>query len=103
MGSSAPPPATFTGDWVNPTHPSYSFAIARWAKNAERPAAIVSFPRTPEDVAATITHVRSLGLSLAVRGGGHSTAGASSSTGGVVVDLSRYLRQVRVDPDEKVA
>ncbi|KZV71450.1 FAD-binding domain-containing protein [Peniophora sp. CONT] len=96
-------PASFGGDWLSPTDPSYASAISRWAKNAERRAAVVSCPRTPEDVAATIKCARAHGLPLAVRGGGHSTAGASSSAGGVVIDLSVYMRHVRVDTDAKLA
>lgn len=37
---------------------------------------------------------------MAVCGGGHSTSGASSSTGGLVIDLS-LMRKVSVDPVEK--
>ncbi|VDB98092.1 unnamed protein product [Peniophora sp. CBMAI 1063] len=103
MVSNFSAPNPFTGDWVTAAHSSYSSLIARWAKNAERPAAVVSCPRTPEDVAATITHARAHGLPLAVRGGGHSTAGASSSAGGIVIDLSVHFNHVRVDPGAKLA
>ena len=40
------------------------------------------------------------GLEVAVKGGGHSTAGTSSSDGGLVIDLSR-MRGVRVNTAKK--
>jgi FAD/FMN-containing dehydrogenase len=43
---------------------------------------------SPDDVAATIAHARRHGLEMAIRSGGHSVAG-HSSTDGVVLDVSR--------------
>jgi FAD/FMN-containing dehydrogenase len=54
------------------------------------------------DVAAAVRYGVSEGLEIAVRGGGHSVAGASVTEGGVVVDL-RKMRSVQVDPEAKLA
>ena len=93
----------FTGDLVTPTDPDYLVSIARWAANAQRRSKFVAFVRTPDDVALAIAFARANHLSVAIRGGGHNPAGASSIEGGLVIDLSRHLNQVRVDPEQKLA
>jgi FAD/FMN-containing dehydrogenase len=96
-------PESFTGDWIIPDHPSYSKAIARWAANAERRAAVVAFVKNAQDVAIVLNHAKQHKSFIAIRGGGHSASGASSIEGGIVIDLSRYLADVRIDPADKLA
>ncbi|KAL1744132.1 hypothetical protein HDZ31DRAFT_39424, partial [Schizophyllum fasciatum] len=98
-----PFPADFKGDVINRGHPDYRDAIRRWARSAERQAAVVAFIKDSSDAAIAIAYARSNGLPLAIRGGGHSSAGASSSEDGLVVDCSRYLDTCRVDTASKVA
>lgn len=95
--------ADFNGDIVTPSDPSYDEAIARWARNAARNAKIVAFVKNPQDVARAIKYAREASLSIAVRGGGHSASGSSSSEGGLVIDLSRYVNSVFVDAEKKLA
>ena len=52
---------------------------------------------TPEEVAIVIKFARKHNIEQVVRGGGHGTSGASSTEGGIVVDLSK-MRRVTVDP-----
>ncbi|KAG6864277.1 hypothetical protein C0993_009051, partial [Termitomyces sp. T159_Od127] len=94
--------AQFKGDIVTPDDADYPKAIARWAVNAQRRAKVVAFVRDEEDVRAALRYARDSGLSIAIRGGGHSPAGASSSEGGLVIDLSRYLNSVKVDAEKRV-
>jgi FAD/FMN-containing dehydrogenase len=101
--STSTSPESFTGDWITPDHPQYSEAIARWSVNAERRAGAVAFVKSPQDVAAVVKYAKQNKLSVAIRGGGHSTSGASSIEGGIVIDLSRHLSGVRVDPTKKLA
>jgi FAD binding domain len=96
-------PESFSGDWITASHPGYSEAIARWAANAQRRATAVAFVKSAQDVAIVLSHAKQHKLLIAIRGGGHSPSGASSIEGGIVVDLSRYLSDVRVDPVEKLA
>jgi FAD/FMN-containing dehydrogenase len=94
---------SFKGDIVTPSDPDYAAAIARWASNAVRNAKVVAFVKDSEDVTLALNFARDSKLPLAIKGGGHSAAGASSSEGGLVIDLSRHLRGVRVDAENKLA
>jgi FAD/FMN-containing dehydrogenase len=93
----------FKGELVTPSDPDYAASIARWAINAERRAKIVAFVKDEEDVALALKYARENMLPLAVRGGGHSSSGASSSENGLVIDLSRHLNGVRIDAENKLA
>ena len=93
----------FHGDIVTPSDPSYSSAIARWAVNAVRRAKVVTFPKDHADIALSIAYARSNNLPIAIRGGGHSPAGASSVEDGLVIDLSRYFNGVKIDPENRLA
>ncbi|PPR02442.1 hypothetical protein CVT24_001991 [Panaeolus cyanescens] len=91
------------GDVVTPESPDYAQAIARWAANAQKKAKAVVFVKVEKDVAEVLNFAKANRLSLAVRGGGHSASGASSVQDGIVIDLSRYMNKVIVDPELKTA
>jgi len=91
------------GDIVTPDHPDYRKSLRRWAINAERNAAVVIFPKDEDDISKAIIFAKENDLATAIRGGGHSPAGASSVEGGLVIDLSRYFNGVRVDPVKRLA
>ena len=93
---------SFKGDISTPTDVDYAQAISRWALNAQVNAKIVAFVKNPEDVVLAIAYARENCLPIAIRGGGHSTAGASS-TEGLVIDLSRHLNTVEIDAENKLA
>jgi FAD/FMN-containing dehydrogenase len=104
----APTAAGFTGDLIIPGDAEYDSSVTRFAKNAKRNAALVAFVKSAEDVSKVIQFVNTYSsahgspVHMAVRGGGHSTSGSSSSEGGVIIDLSRYVNTVRVDEKEKL-
>jgi FAD/FMN-containing dehydrogenase len=54
------------------------------------------------DVVAAVNFARAQGLTVAVRGGGHSIAGLSAIDGGMLLDLEP-MSGVQVDPDRKLA
>lgn len=84
----------------------YKAAIARWSMAASKPAGIVVQPSTPQEVGIVVKYARDNGIEFAVTGGGHSTAGASSTDGGIMMSLKNF-RKVTVedwsdDPSQKV-
>jgi FAD/FMN-containing dehydrogenase len=91
------------GDVITPDHPDYGKSLHRWARNAEKKAAVVVFVKDNADVSKAILFAKENNLAIAIRGGGHSATGASSVEGGLVVDLSRHLNGVRIDPVKKLA
>ena len=93
---------SFKGDVVTPLDADYTDAIARWASNTQRNAQVVAFVKDAQDVALAIKYARQNNLPIAIKCGGHSPGGASS-TEGLVIDLSRHMNTVRVDPEQKLA
>ena len=80
--------AAFDGRVIAPGDPGYDQARALFYGGWDRrPGAIVR-PSNAAEVAQVVTMARELGLELAVRGGGHSNAGHSTTEGGIVLDLS---------------
>lgn len=66
-----------------------------------RPAAIVR-PADATDVSRVVELARDSGIELAVRSGGHSVAGHSTTEGGIVLDL-RSLKTLEIDPEWRTA
>jgi FAD/FMN-containing dehydrogenase len=66
-----------------------------------RPAAIVRVIDSG-DVSRLISFVRDTGIELAIRSGGHSTAGHSVSEGGIVLDLSK-MKALDIDVEGRTA
>jgi FAD/FMN-containing dehydrogenase len=91
------------GDLLLPGDDGYTEAKQIWngAHEAVMPAAVASCSGVA-DVMAALGFARAHDLTVAVRGGGHSVAGLSTVDGGMLIDLSP-MRNVRVDPDARVA
>jgi FAD/FMN-containing dehydrogenase len=67
----------------------------------EAPALTVECSGTA-DVIDAVNFARERGLAVAVRGGGHSVGGLSTSDGGMLIDLAP-MRGVQVDPEQRLA
>ena len=89
---------TVRGEIVTPDDDGYAEACRIWngAHDGQRPALVVRCTGAA-DVIASVGFARSNGLTIAVRGGGHSVAGFSTSDNAIVIDLSS-MTNVRVDP-----
>lgn len=90
--------ALVRGQILTPGDEGYADACSVWNGEHEghRPALVVRCTGAA-DVIAAVGFARSTGLTIAVRGGGHSIPGFSTNDDGIVIDLSP-MNAVRVDP-----
>lgn len=106
MSPTLPPSLTslaeVAGQVVTPDDPEYDKARAVFYGGIDkRPSAIVRVSSV-DDVSRVIATARNEGLELAVRSGGHSIAGHSTTDGGLVVDV-RDMAKIDVDPVGRTA
>jgi hypothetical protein len=94
--------ASFRGQLVRPTDPTYDEHRAIWNGSIDRFPALIARCAGVADVIAAIGFARRAGLAAAVRGGGHSFPGLSVCDGGVVIDLG-LMKGIRVDPVARTA
>jgi FAD/FMN-containing dehydrogenase len=94
--------AVFNGRVIAPDEAGYDEARTVFYGGIDRrPAAIVRTVNASE-VARAVLLARQSGLELAVRSGGHSTAGHSVSEGGIVLDLGE-MRELKMDVERGTA
>ncbi|KAL9606587.1 MAG: hypothetical protein Q9179_000241 [Wetmoreana sp. 5 TL-2023] len=83
---------------LTPECEGYEASLKRWSETAEKRAGAVAQVTTPHEVAIAIRFARKHQVEQVIRGGGHGTNGASSTEGGIVIDLSK-MNRVTVDPE----
>jgi FAD/FMN-containing dehydrogenase len=94
--------ATAKGRVITPEDAEYDEARTVFYGTVDRrPLAIVRAADV-DDVSAVVSLARDTGIELAVRSGGHSTSGHSTSEGGIVLDLAD-LRALEVDVEGRTA
>ncbi|HLV37557.1 MAG TPA: FAD-binding oxidoreductase [Spirillospora sp.] len=76
------------GRVITPDDSDYDAARALFYGGIDRRPAVIVRAADARDVAQVVSFARETGAELAVRGGGHSMAGHSTSEGGIVLDLS---------------
>ncbi|MGE5250197.1 MAG: FAD-binding oxidoreductase [Bacteroidota bacterium] len=92
----------FKGRVIGPDDETYDRARTVFYAGFDRHPALIVRVADADDVARVIALAREKGLELAVRSGGHSTAGHSVSQGGIVLDLSA-MRALHIDPRQRTA
>jgi FAD/FMN-containing dehydrogenase len=90
------------GDVIGPDDPRYDHARRVFFAGFDRRPRVIVRAADASDVARVVTLARETGAELAVRSGGHSRAGHSTSDGGIVLDLSR-MNAVEMDADGRAA
>ena len=93
---------SFAGEILSPDAPGYDDARRVWNAMFDRRPALVVRPTSVTDVQASLRFGREHDLDIAVRGGGHSAVGYSTTDGGLVIDLGR-MNEVSVDPARRLA
>src|SRR6478672_2247160 len=93
---------SFSGEIVTPESPGYDDRRRVWNAMFDRRPALIVRPTSVADVQASIRFGRERDLEIAVRGGGHSAVGHSTTEGGLVIDLG-LLHEVTVDPSRRLA
>jgi FAD/FMN-containing dehydrogenase len=90
------------GELITPADHGYDEARRVWNGMFDRYPAAIARVQGAVDVVAVVDYARETGTELAVRGGGHSSAGYSTVDDGIVLDFS-CMRAVWVDAEAKVA
>ena len=90
------------GELITPDDADYDEARRIWNGMFDCHPAAIARVQGAVDVVAVVDYARETGIELAVRGGGHSSAGYSTVDGGIVLDFSR-MKGVWVDPQAKTA
>ncbi|KAE8385475.1 FAD binding domain protein [Aspergillus alliaceus] len=81
---------------LSPDSEGYGRSLERWSDiGFQRPGVVIS-PKDAQGIAMTVRFAKDHYIDLAVKGGGHATHNASTSDGGILVDL-RLMNRVHVD------
>jgi len=94
--------AGLNGSIVLPGTPEYAEARLVNAALHDRFPALIVRAADAADVARTVALARGSGLTLSVRGAGHSLAGYSTNDGGIVLDLGA-MKGLLIDAERRLA
>jgi FAD/FMN-containing dehydrogenase len=88
------------GELLTPDDPGYEQARTVYNGMIDRHPALIAACVDAADVIYAVNFARQNGLTIAVRGGGHSGPGYGTIDDGLVIDLSK-MRGIRVDPQNQ--
>ena len=91
-----------TGQVIRPNDTDYDEARTVFYGNFDARPELIIRPADADDVARVVGEAARTGSELAVRAGGHSVAGHSTTEGGLLLDL-RSLNSIDIDPGQRVA
>ncbi len=94
--------ANLSGPLLRPGMDGYEEARQIWNGIFDRHPGLIARCTTTEDVIHGVNFAREHGVLLAVKGGGHNSAGNGSCDGGLMIDLSP-MNRVQVDPQARTA
>jgi hypothetical protein len=90
------------GRLIRPENDGYDEARTLFYGGFDRRPALIVRVKDPTDISHVIALARESGLEIAVRSGGHSVAGHSSTDGGIVLDLSE-MKELELDVEGRTA
>ena len=96
MALETPLGTQFMGELIRPEDPGYDQARSLFNGLIDKRPALIARCANAADVQAALAHARARRLVVAVRGGGHSTAGYSCCDDGIVIDTSP-MKSVDID------
>lgn len=88
--------SSIRGELIHPGQPGYDQARTVVMGGVDRKPALIARPADVEGVRTVILAARRLRMELAVRSGGHSSAGHGVTQGGIVLDM-RGMEGLRMD------
>ena len=94
--------ASLDGRVIAPDDAGYDEARAVFYGGIDRRPAGIIRVASAADVSQVVSLARETGLDLAVRSGGHSLAGHSTTEGGIVLDLSD-MKELQIDTEQRTA
>jgi FAD/FMN-containing dehydrogenase len=92
--------SVLAGDVVTPDHPDYDEARMVWNGMIDRRPALIARCKAVSDVIQAVDFARANAMTVAVRGGGHSTVGYGTCDDGIVIDVSP-MKGIKIDPDAR--
>ena len=92
----------FGGELLRDGDPGYDESRTVFNASIDRRPALIARCTGVADVIAAVGFAREQGLTVSVRGGGHSVAGHAVVEGGLTIDM-RPINRVRVDPEQRTA